>query len=216
MMSSKRTTLIGCLATTAALAGGPVCGAEPEAADVPTDIIELSCNRPLEISNIRVNREEVLRYDKFEITFDLEGRWDNPFDPAQVKADAKFTSPCGAVLIVPGFFYQEYRRTMASGVDSYEPIGDPVWKVRFAPTEPGEYSYRVQVVNGEESAATDEATFTCSPHTANRGFVRISTTNPLYFEYDDGTPFFALATCKCWDKLADIETHYTEFARAAT
>ena len=127
-------------------------------------------------------------YNKFEIAFDLEGRWDNPFDPEQVKVDGKFTPPSREALVAPGFYYQEYRRTMTSGEDSYEPIGDPVWKVRFAPTEPGEYSYRINIVNGEQIAATDEATFTCSPDTANRGFVRISKTNPLYFEYDDGTP----------------------------
>ena len=106
MMSSKRTTLIGCLATTAALAGRPVCGAEPEAADVPTDIIELACDKPLEISNVRVKREEVLRYNKFETTFDLEGRWDNPFDPTQVKVDGEFTSPNGDVMVVPGVVVQ--------------------------------------------------------------------------------------------------------------
>ena len=214
IMSSRGTTLVGWLAVMAIFLVGQLWGAEPEAADVPTDIIELSCDKPLQISNVRVNREEVLRYNKFEITFDLEGHWDNPFDPAQVEVDGDFTSPSGVVLVVPGFFYQEYRRTMASGVDSYEPIGDPVWRVRFAPSEPGEYTYRVKVVNGEGVAATDESTFACIPHTASHGFVRISKTNPLYFEYDDGTPFFALATCKWWDKLANVEPHYSEFARA--
>jgi hypothetical protein len=213
-MSRRRTPAIGWLAITAALVGALVCGAEPESVDGPTDIIELACDKPLEISNVRVKREEVLRYNKFEITFDLVGRWDNPFDPTQVKVDGEFTSPNGEVMVVPGFYYQEYRRTMVSGEDTYEPIGEPVWKVRFAPSEPGEYSYQIKVGNGEKTAATDASTFICSPHTANHGFVRISKTNPLYFEYDDGTPFFALATCKWWDKLADIETHYTEFARA--
>jgi len=214
IMSSRGTTLIGWLAVIAVFLAGRLRGAEPEAAGVPTDVIELACDKALQISNVRVNCEGVLQYNKFEITFDLEGRWDNPFDPEQVKVDGEFTSPSGVVLAVPGFFYQAYRRTTTSGVDSHEPIGDPAWKVRFAPSEPGEYTYQVKAVNGEGVAATDTSAFACSPHTANHGFVRISKTNPLYFEYDDGTPFFALGTCKWWDKLADVETHYAEFARA--
>ena len=128
--------------------------------------------------------------------------------------DCEFASPSGKVLVVPGFFYQEYRRTTTSGVDSYQPFGDPVWKVRFAPSESGHYTYQVHVVNGEQLTATEAAQFTCSPHAANHGFVRISKTNPLYFEYDDGTPFFAIANCQWWDKLGEVETFYSEFARA--
>ena len=206
--------LIRCLAVISVFITSSVYGAESEAVNAPSDVINLSCDKPLRISNLHVNREEVVIYNKFEITFDLDGRWDNPFDPKQVKVDGYFTSPSGAVIVAPGFYYQEYQRTMISGVDSYKPIGDPVWKVRFAPGEPGEYAYSIKVVNGEHSLSTDKAACVCSIHTANHGFVKISETNPLYFEYQDGTPFFALATCKWWDNLADIETHYAEFARA--
>ena len=213
-MNRKQMTMSGWLAAVVmfGIIHAVVCAA-PQPAGVPSDIIELSCDKPLRISGVYVNRREVLRYNKFEVTFDLEGRWDNPFDPEQMKVDGEFTSPSGDVLVVPGFYYQEYRRMMTSGEDSYEPIGDPVWKVRFSPTGPGEYCYQVKVVNGDQIASTDEASFLCSSDTANHGFIRISKTNPLYFEYDDGSPFFALATCKWWDNLADIETHYAEFAR---
>lgn len=213
-MGGNKTTMFGWFAVVVMFGVSPLVGAAPRLASTSSDVIKLSCKKPLQISNISVNRREVLRYNKFEVTFDLEGRWDNPFDPEQVKVDGEFTSPSGDVLVVPGFYYQEYRRMMTSGEDSYEPIGNPVWKVRFSPTGPGEYSYQVKVVNDDQIATTDEASFLCSPDTANHGFIRVSKTNPLYFEYDDGTPFFALATCKWWDNLADIETHYAEFARA--
>jgi hypothetical protein len=214
MKYCRRIAWAGWLVGTATLLTGLVGAAESKAVAAPLDIIDLACDKPLQISRVRVSRQEVLRYDKFEVTFDLQGHWDNPFDPEQVKVDCEFTSPTGKVLIVPGFFYQEYRRTTTSGVDVYQPIGDPVWKLRFAPSVPGDYTYRIQVLNGEQAAATEAAQFTCSPHTANHGFVRISKTNPLYFEYDDGTPFFAIANCKWWDKLSEVETFYTEFARA--
>jgi len=214
MKSHGRIVWAGWLFGTVVLLTATARGADSAVGTAPPDIVELACDKPLQISDVRVNRQEVLRYGKFEITFDLQGHWENPFDPEQVKVDCEFTSPGGKVLIVPGFFYQEYRRSMTSGVDSYQPVGDPVWKVRFAPSEPGDYTYRVQVVNGEQRAATEADQFTCSPDAANHGFVQISKTNPLYFEYDDGTPFFAIANCQWWDKLSEVETFYTEFARA--
>jgi len=178
------------------------------------DIIQISCDKPLRISNIYVNRRQVALYEKFEITFDLDGNWDNPFDPVQVKVDAEFTSPDGDVLVVPGFFYQQYTRILKDGEDLYKPTGKPVWKVRFVPTETGQYTYQIKVTNEGQTIASKEDKLICTADTANHGFVRVSKNNPLYFEYDDGTPFFALANCKWWDNIGDIETFYAEFARA--
>jgi len=161
-----------------------------------------------------VNRPQVPRYGKFEITFDLEGHWDNPFDPKQVRVDAEFTSPGGKVLVVPGFFCQQYRRSLRNGEDTYAPVGAPMWKVRFTPVEVGQYTYRVKVANHDATAASDESKFTCTADTASHGFVRISKTNPLYFEYDDGTPFFALAHCNYYDTIGEVETFFRECARA--
>ena len=218
-MNRKTTNWIGWFVVVVMFGVSQVAGAAPQPAGMPPDIIELSCNKPLRISNVYVNRPQVAIYDKFEITFDLDGRWDNPFDPAQVKVDGEFTSPGGKVVIVPGFFYQEYKRTLKGGEDSYKPVGKPMWKVRFAPTKAGEYAYQVSVTNRGQTVKTEKAMLTCTVDTANHGFVRVSKTNPLYFEYDDGTPFFAIANCKWWDRMGDnqqgdIEVFYTEFARA--
>ncbi|MEA3226021.1 MAG: DUF5060 domain-containing protein, partial [Planctomycetota bacterium] len=218
-MNRKTTNWIGWFVVVVMFGVSHVGGAAPQPAGMPPDIIELSCNKPLRISNLYVNRSQVAIYDKFEITFDLDGRWDNPFDPTQVKVDGEFTSPSGKVLIVPGFFYQEYRRTLKGGEDSYKSVGKPMWKVRFAPTKAGEYTYQISVTNRGQTVKTEKTAFTCASVTANHGFVRVSKTNPLYFEYDDGTPFFAIANCKWWDRISDnkhgdIEGFYTKFARA--
>lgn len=97
MKSRRRIVWAGWLVGTAALLTGPAGGAEPEVVAAPLDIIELACDKPVQISHVCVNRQEVLRYDKFEITFDLQGHWDDPFDPEQVKVDGEFTSPSGLI-----------------------------------------------------------------------------------------------------------------------
>ncbi|MFC1717795.1 hypothetical protein ACFL6S_29315, partial [Candidatus Poribacteria bacterium] len=78
----------------------------------------------------------------------------------------------------------------------------------------GEYTYQIKVANKGQIIVSGEDKLICTADTANHGFVRVSKSNPLYFEYDDGTPFFAVANCKWWDNIGDIEAFYTEFARA--
>jgi len=162
---------------------------------------------------------KVYQYNKFELTFDLSGNWENPFDPEQIKVDGFFTTPGGRELVVPGFFYQDYKKITKDGEDSFKPVDNPVWKIRFTPTEVGNYTYKIKVINKDRELTTEPASFDCIFETSNHGFVRISKTNPLYFEYDDGSPFFAIANCKWWDRMGDneqgnIEAFYTEFARA--
>lgn len=94
------------------------------------DFVNLSSHGPLKITELTVNSEKIGLYEKFEISFDLEGEWDNPFDPDQIKVDAHFYSPDGQKIIVPGFFYQDYYQNLNKRL---EKAGIPVWKIRFTP-----------------------------------------------------------------------------------
>lgn len=157
------------------------------------EFVNLLSDSPLQISELKVNSDKIGLYEKFEITFDLNGEWDNPFDPDQIKVDAHFVSPDGKQIIVPGFFYQEYRQNINNRLDK---VGAPVWKVRFTPTMTGEYKYQVIAINKGKEIASSEKVFTSISYNANHGFLRISKTNPLYFEFIDGTPFFGVAMDK--------------------
>src|SRR5690554_233129 len=92
--------------------------------------VQLSSEEPLEIKKIGVNSKRIGLYEKFEITFDLSGDWDNPFDLDQIEVNAHFYTPDGDSLIVPGFFYQEYYPKDGRRL---EMVGNREWKVRFAP-----------------------------------------------------------------------------------
>lgn len=154
------------------------------------DLVDLVSYGSLKMGEPVVNTDQVGLYEKYEVTFTLDGKWDNPFDPDQVSVDARFRTPDGSVLTMPGFFFQDYRRN-ASG--RLEKVGDPVWKVRFAPEQPGDYSCQIIARNGGEEVRSPELKFTSVDYKADSGFLRISRTNPLYFEFADGTPFFAVA-----------------------
>lgn len=173
-----------------------------------TDYVNLSSAGELKITEIAVNSDRIGLYEKFEISFDLEGEWDNPFDPDQIKVDAHFYSPDGKQIIVPGFFYQEYRQNINNRL---EKVGNPVWKIRFTPVMAGEYKYELVANNKGKEITSPSNVFTSISYNTNHGFLKISKTNPLYFEFDDGSPFFGVAMDNASNR--DYNRLYNRFAK---
>lgn len=82
--------LIGAFAVLELLAAFPVAAAGPE------------------VRSVELLTPQVARYGRVELSADITGDWQNPFDPDQVAVDASFTAPSGERLRVPGFWYQDY------------------------------------------------------------------------------------------------------------
>lgn len=125
---------------------------------------------------IHADAATVPRYEIFQLSLPSTASFDNPFTGAQVKA--RFKSPAGRTLTVPGFYY-----------------GDGTWMVRFVPDETGEWTYAAEL-SGSGPSVRRSGSFRCvaSPH---RGFLRISSRNPYRLEYDDGTPFYPIGVQTC-------------------
>ncbi len=173
--------------------------------------VDLRSEGELKFGEITINAPRIGLYEKFEITFELNGEWDNPFDPDQIKVDARFYTPDGKQLLVPGFFYQDYRQ---NSLRSIEKIGPPVWKVRFAPAIEGEYKAEIIANNRGKEIVSKQQTFTGVRYNTNHGFLKISRTNPLYFEFDDGTPFFAVAVDNAVGNYFNYMKIYPRFAES--
>lgn len=148
--------------------------------------------------------ESVIQYQVFELTFVLEGTYDNPF--TDVTIDVEFTSPSGERYEVGGFFYgtedaPEIVITEDLGEDKF---GDYVydildtWKVRFAPREPGlwDYTYSLSDVGG--MAADGTGTFVCrgNPDPLDQPIMQ-NPQNPFRWIFADGTPFYPIGVQDC-------------------
>ena len=176
------------------------------------DIVPLVSSGALTISDVSVSRTQAARRETVEITFRMEGQWQNPFDPDEVRVDAVFTSPDGSRATVPGFFYQEYGRSVSNGRESYHRLGEPCWKVRFAPSQTGEYACTLKAKNGGSEITVEAPAFVCTSASTGRGYLRISRNNPFYFEFEDGTPFCAVAMDKALGPVFQYERMYDRFA----
>jgi len=178
----------------------------------------------LQIANIQINVSNVGLYEKFELTFTINGTVATnpsfPYDPSPpagvpvgvgISVEGLFSPDNWTTVITqPGFVYQGYeRRCLGSdpdngclgGVEWLYPQGDAVWKVRFAPQRTGVWRYRVRATDASGTVQSSEGTFTVTtsnvPH--NHGFIRVSPTDPGYFEYVDGTPFIGVGYNESFD-----------------
>lgn len=146
---------------------------------------------PLRIGSVRPSADRVPRYEKLELTVDLGATYSNPYDPDQVALDAEFTAPSGRKTTVPGFFMVEHRREVTDGHEVMVPEGSGTWKVRFAPSETGRYTWSLRLRDRSGEISGGEGAFTCVQG-PSKGFIRVSRADPHYLAFDSGEGYFAI------------------------
>lgn len=153
------------------------------------------------IHDITVNQSIVPRYEKFEITFQVDTSAANlqmPYDasaPAGIPAgwgvsvDGLF-SPDGWVTTYrqPAFYYQDFDSQLKDGQSWFYPTNNTSWKVRFAPDRTGIWQFKLAAEDSSGRYESPIQSFTVTESTS-RGFVRVSQTDHRYFEYSDGSYF---------------------------
>lgn len=152
------------------------------------------------ISNVTYQKEPVGAYHKFEIGFDLDATYDNPFDPDDIDVEGHFVSPNGRELIIPGFFYDGYEPVNNKTTNTYlstyyNKLDESGWKIRFSSGATGKYKFFITAKDSKGNVfKTESHSFSIAPSGSN-GYVQVSTTNPSYFEHSaDGSLFYGSGT----------------------
>jgi hypothetical protein len=147
-------------------------------------------------------------YARSDLTIETDGTAANPFDPAQVDLWVRFTSPTGALVAAPAFWYQDFdRMTLA-------PTGDPGWRVRFTPNEPGDWTAQAEMASPVLKSAA--LTLRVAPNPGAGGFLRVNAQDPRYFALDDGSFFFPIGLNIAWatgDVLKDYANWLDRFSQ---
>ena len=124
----------------------------------------------------------------------------NPFDPELIAVDAVFRMPSGDSMEVPAFWYQAYTRQKVDGAEKLTTDGEPGWRLRFTPTEPGAYHLGIRItLAGEALPVGNEIVFDVAPQAIDQqhGWVQIA--NKRYFRTSDGHPLRLIGENVCWD-----------------
>ncbi len=125
-----------------------------------------------------------------EFTLGLQARYSNPFDPAQVRVEARISGPDGTVELVRGFYYEGF--TFPDGRLSMPltPSGRPCFKVRYTPRRAGEHRVRITVVAGAGRGEIPEFVLQVAPPARDyAGFVRVDPKDKRFFSYETGRVF---------------------------
>lgn len=122
----------------------------------------------------------------------------NPFDPDEITVDATFTAPDGKSVTLPAFWFQDYARELKNGKELLTPVGNPGWRVRWAPLTTGAHRWKLIVVQGGQTLS-GEGTISVGAKPENaRGFARVEPKEKRYFQTDDGAPLPLSGENVCW------------------
>lgn len=159
--------------------------------------VELSSRGELAIGPISWSAREGPRWKPVELTFDLSGTWDNPFDPDEIDVYAVIRGPGGIRLKQPAFACHDFE-SLTPGGDILKPRGSLHWRVRWTPTAEGSWRLRIVARSAGKRVSTDAGVFQCSG-SFGHGFIRRCPSTPYYLQFDDGTPYFAIGENICWN-----------------
>ena len=177
---------------------------------------------PLGIASAAADRQAVALYGRVEFTVGLSATYDNPFDPDQVALDAQFRTPSGRTERLPGFYYQDFDRSLDGDADRLIPRGGPAWKVRYSPREVGDYAVTFTARDRSGQVRFGPVAFHCVK-SEEGGFARISTaqaSGPKYFRLDSGRTLFLIGhnvttyfpdEDGAFDRMAAGGENYTRF-----
>ncbi len=171
---------------------------DPERRETP--VVDLNSDKPLRLGAVRVEPEAPRVGRTLTLHVDLQGTWKTPFWQEEVALDALFRGPDGREVRVPGFYTQEYARKRAGaspGMEVLTPAGAPEWQVRFLPESEGSYDVLFQAKDRAGKSVEERRRIVVAAG-QRRPFVRVSRTDPHYFELDNGEPYFANGLNVCW------------------
>jgi len=151
------------------------------------------------------NTNTVPIHEVFEITFQHEQEYDNPF--FDVVIDVTFHSPSGKSVTIGGFHYGSSRPPQVHISEDqrgrrhnqYEFEKQDIWKARFAPAELGQWSYQYTFANNRGMKTTGTGSLACvAGKKRSQGFLRQHPDNPFRWVFDDGTPYFPMGLQEGW------------------
>jgi len=146
------------------------------------------------------------KYAKFEISFNVSTAANNMYFPYDENTPSGVESKTGisvdALLLPPGetnwgnaktlacFYYQPMTEMGSGSSVTFSPTGNSDWRCRFSPDIAGTWQYKIRARDANGTGENSIRQFTCI-ESNRKGFVKVSQTDPRFFEFSNGTSFVA-------------------------
>lgn len=173
-----------------------------------------SADDGIEIDGVTPSATLIERYELFEVGFELSQTYANPFDPGMIAVEVTFTSPTGVAKTMPAFWSQTFEvRPGTESFEVYDAVADPGWVARFAPSEVGTYTYRIEAVDAQgRTGSAGPFTFQ-SGSSLRPGLVRVDPGSPLGMRFDDGTGYAPLGHNAAFEEGAPADRNGISYYR---
>jgi len=136
---------------------------------------------------------------EFEIDISPVRAWKTPYTRRDATVvSLRITGPDGGRIEIPAFLAQPFERKVRRQGNRDRlwiyPVGRPERLARWTPRRPGTFTCVAALEGPDEHAVSEplRVTAASNPDAAWHGFLRTSRRDPRFFEFEDGTPFFAV------------------------
>ncbi len=116
---------------------------------------------------------DVEQWHPVDLSFTTTTSFTNPF--MDVTLDATFRGPGNLTLKIPGFY-----------------AGGHTWKVRFAPTKLGNWTYVTSSPDAKLGNVSGSVNCVANTQANVHGRLAVDAANPHHFRFEDGAPFFLM------------------------
>lgn len=142
-----------------------------------------------------IGNDKPSAFEKVEFKISFGNIPGNPFDPQDINVFLEIKKPDGRTITHTAFYAQNYEfKPIQRGGRMSEwlyPADKPGWFARYSPDIEGNYSVQAVLNCIHGSFRSSPVNFSCVGK-SRKGFIRTSKSNPRFFEFADGSPFFPL------------------------
>lgn len=135
-------------------------------------------------------------FERCELTVQVEGPVDNPYDPDEIALEATFRPAKGDPVVVPGFYYQPFGWVGDGGRAELQASGQPVWRVRFTPRQLGRWTLEVRLITPQGTQSVPVEPLLVVP-SSRKGFIQFDRDHG-WFRFETGQPFIPIGENLGW------------------
>lgn len=145
---------------------------------------------PLQVTLSSDVPQQTSQWSTVTIEFEIQGGTGNPYSPDDYDVTIELIDAAGEKQSHPAFYCAGHQIVFNYGHESVRATGKDRWIVRWTPQHAGRYSWTLIALSAKK-VARQTGSLTVLPAEA-KGFVRISQSDPRYFETADGNFFYPL------------------------
>jgi len=150
--------------------------------------------------SVKPTLKSMEEFETLYIDISLTKKFENPYDPEDIKVDAIIRPPDGNKIILPCFY-------------KYDLPGKSNWEARFTAMQAGTHSFHVQVVNQKDTSNSEEF-YLSVKESEKDGFLRLNEKSLYSFVFDSGKRFRGVGLNIGWELQSEWKYPYEDYLDA--